>query len=82
MKHKQPPKRKAAPTQIYRSVAKTLMLTDGGAGASDGETAVQKEASSSASNDGEGSDFDRALKKKKPTPENSAETAVRSCPSQ
>ena len=82
MKHKHPPKRKDAPTQIYRPVARTLLLTDGGMGATDGEADTLKEGSTSASNDGEGSEFDRAPKKKKPTPDNSAETAVRSCPSQ
>nr|XP_020193378.1 uncharacterized protein LOC109779177 [Aegilops tauschii subsp. strangulata] len=81
IKSKQPLKRKDAPNQVYRPVAKTLLLTDGGVNTAEGQGILAKDGDTSASNDTEHDDFVRNAKKKKPTPENSAETATRSCPS-
>ena len=82
IKHRQPSKRKDAPNQVYRPVTKTLLLTDGGPSTANGVETVGKDGETSASNEVEGDEFVRDSKKKKPTPENSAEIAPRSCPSQ
>ena len=80
IKHKPPPKRKDAPNQVYRPVVKTLLLTDGEPSTANGGDTVGTDGETSASNEVEGDDFVRDPNKKKPTPENSAETAPRSCP--
>ena len=81
-KNKQPQKRKDAHHQVYKPVAKTLLLTDGSSGAAVGDGGASIRYPTTASNDTEGDDFTRDTKKKKPTPDNSAETAPRSCQSQ
>ena len=81
-KSKQQPKRKEAPHQVYKPVAKTLLLTDGSLNVPIGDTSANIKDPTSASNEVQGDDYAREPKKKKPTPENSAETASRSCQSQ
>ncbi|KAE8795931.1 hypothetical protein D1007_29122 [Hordeum vulgare] len=56
-KNKQPLKRKEAPTQVYRPVAKTLLLTDGRAGAYGNYSGMLKEDATAGSNDSEGRGF-------------------------
>ena len=82
MKTKQPPKRKEALPQVYKPVAKPLLLTDGSLVDPVGDAGASIKDPTTAGNDTEGDGFARELKKKKPTQHNSAETASRSCHSQ
>ena len=66
MKNKQPPKRKDAPHQVYKPVAKPLLLTDGSLVDPVGDAGASIKDPTTASNDTEGDDFAREPKKKKP----------------
>lgn len=82
IKPRNPPKRKEAPHQVYRPVAKTLLLLTSGKNGGDTGTSEAPPAEINDGTDGEGREFERDPKKKRPTPENSAETVSRSCPAQ
>ena len=73
-------KRKGAPKQVYRRVEHPpLMLTDG---VVPGNIDHTQDEGADASTLEDGQELEWESKKKKPTPENSAETAGQSCPSQ
>ena len=75
--------RKEAPKQVYRCVdsATPLLLTAAGEGLQNPELGRPKEQGDGEDLGTEG-EFDRLSKKKKPTPDNSAEAVMQPCPSQ
>jgi hypothetical protein len=80
-KRNQQNKRKEAPKQMYRRVEPApLLLT--AAGENPGTSSENLHDLADASGTGNGSDFERIPKKKRPTPDNSAEDASQPCPSQ
>ena len=82
VKNTQQQKCKDAPTQVYKPVVMTtLLLTGGGTETGVDGNILAKTDIASISHE-EGKEFVKEAKKNKPTPENSAETAARSCQSQ